>query len=154
MGFADVTRTDAVFPASRPTVLQPSNPAASSFVVRYSRIFSPLSLFSFDDHDHQAKVVDDVHDYDDDDDDDKYEEQEEDDDDDDDVNGRGDGRVGGKGVAERRDGEKGAAAALVGGGCKILQPRGTHRDVISTTEPETYYNPAVLQLPSHSVSRA
>ncbi|KAK1132542.1 hypothetical protein K0M31_013925 [Melipona bicolor] len=132
--------------------------------------FSLLFLFfSFDDHDHQAKVVDDdVHDYDDDydyddddggdddddnddDDDDKYEEQE-----DDDVNGRGDGRVGGKGVAERRDGEKGAAAAaaLVGGGCKILQPRGTHRDVISTTEPETYYNPAVLQLPSHSVSRA
>ena len=42
----------------------------------------------------------------------------------------------------------------VGGGCKILQPRGTHRDVISTTELETYYNPAVLQLPSHSVSRA
>ena len=115
--------------------------------------FSPLSLFSFDDDDHQAKVVDDVHDHDDydddDDDDDKYEEQE-----DDDVNGRGDGRVGGKGVAERRDGEKGAAAALVEGGCKILQPRGTHRDVISTTELETYYNPAVLQLPSHSVSRA
>lgn len=24
--------------------------------------------------------------------------------------------------------------------CKILQPRGTHGDVISTTEPETYYN--------------
>lgn len=35
--------------------------------------------------------------------------------------------------------------------CKILQPRGTHGDVISTTEPETYYNPAVLQPPSHSV---
>lgn len=24
--------------------------------------------------------------------------------------------------------------------CKILQPRGTHGDVISTTESETYYN--------------
>lgn len=36
--------------------------------------------------------------------------------------------------------------------CKILQPRGTHGDVISTTEPETYYNPAVRQPRSHSVS--
>lgn len=33
-----------------------------------------------------------------------------------------------------------------------MQPRGTHGDVISTTEPETYYNPAaVLQPRSHSV---
>lgn len=35
--------------------------------------------------------------------------------------------------------------------CKILQPHGTHGDVISTTKPETYYNPAVLQPPSRSV---
>lgn len=28
-----------------------------------------------------------------------------------------------------------------GSECKILQPRGTHGDVISTTELETYYNP-------------
>lgn len=35
--------------------------------------------------------------------------------------------------------------------CKILQPHGTHGDVISTTKPETYYNSAVLQPPSHSV---
>lgn len=33
-----------------------------------------------------------------------------------------------------------------------MQPRGTHGDVISTTGPETYYNPAaVLQPRSHSV---
>lgn len=35
--------------------------------------------------------------------------------------------------------------------CKILQPRGTHGDVISTTKLETYYNPTVLQPRSHSV---
>lgn len=35
--------------------------------------------------------------------------------------------------------------------CKILQPRGTHGDVISTTKLETYYNPAVLQPRSHAV---
>lgn len=37
--------------------------------------------------------------------------------------------------------------------CKILQPRGTHGDVISTTEPETYYNshnpPTTKSLGSH-----
>lgn len=35
--------------------------------------------------------------------------------------------------------------------CKILQPRGTHGDVISTTKLETYYNPTVLQPRRHSV---
>lgn len=35
--------------------------------------------------------------------------------------------------------------------CKILQPRETHGNVISTTKLETYYNPTVLQPRSHSV---
>lgn len=96
MGFADVTRTDAVFPASRPTVLQPSTPLAP-FAPPTLPHFPP-SLFPFfdDDYDDNARVVE--HD-DADDADDKHEEQE------DDVNGRGDGRVGGKGVAESGDGE-------------------------------------------------
>lgn len=53
----------------------------------------------------------------------------------------------------KKETEKGAGGGArweEGGGCKILQPRGTHRDVISTTDPETYYNPALLQPPSRS----
>lgn len=54
---------------------------------------------------------------------------------------------GGKGI--RKAGDDGGREAEEDGGrrwtpegreCKILQPRGTHGDVISTTEPETYYN--------------
>lgn len=56
----------------------------------------------------------------------------------------GNGGGGGKLERQRMD--------LEGRECKILQPRGTHGDVISTTEPETYYNPAVRQPRSHSVS--
>ena len=137
MGFADVTRADAVFPASRPTVLQRSIPAASSFAPLLFPDFL-LSLFSFDDdvdHDHDAKVVDDD---DDDNDDDKYEDRE------DDVNGRADGRDRGKGVAERGDGE-GCTDAGRRGMQDIAAPRDTQRrnlhdgagDVLQSRGPPT-----------------
>lgn len=71
-----------------------------------------------------------------------------DNDDENEVNG-GDGwnEWWGKGI--RKAGDDGGREAEEDGGrgwtpegreCKILQPRGTHGDVISTTEPETYYN--------------
>lgn len=121
MGFADVTRTDAVFPASRPTVLQPSIPARdfvlspgfSFFLFFFPSTTTQKSSMTTTTTTRRSSS--------------KYEEQQEDD-----VNGRrGDELVG-----RRRRREVGRVhQLLVGGGCKILQPRGTHRDdVISTTE--------------------
>lgn len=54
-------------------------------------------------------------------------------------------------VAEGSGGLAGVRTDPEGRECKILQPRGTHGDVISTTEPETYYNPPTTKSPGFHV---
>lgn len=53
--------------------------------------------------------------------------------------GKGWGKVGDDGGREAEE-DGGRRWTPEGRECKILQPRGTHGDVISTTESETYYN--------------